>query len=220
MTKLKCGKCNTWMYITQDNVGDLVFYKTKYYHTDCFVELATGRAAKNISSSPDWQMALNNLCELKKETKIRITPRIDQDNLNDYLLYTYSLNVIPDRFWEMIKKLAQGEYKGKSCKPISAGLILKVWMWGQRNLDNIHKRNKVKNKGPKTNFDRINYDLAIVLNHIGDYEKHIAKLEAEEAERKARAQSHPKINYDNIPQKQEKAENKFDDISDLLDDIF
>jgi hypothetical protein len=208
------------MFITRDNVDDLVFYKTKYYHTDCFVELATGRAAKNMSSSPDWQMALNNLCELKRETKIRVAPRMEQDDLNDYLLCTYNLSVIPDKFWEIIKELNKGIYKKKSCKPIPAGLILKVWIWGQKNLDNIHKRNRAKNKGPKSNSERINYDLAIVLNHIEDYEKYVAKLEAEEAERKARAQSQPKINYNNIPQKKETTERRFDDISDLLDDIF
>ena len=208
------------MSITQDNVDDLVFYKNKYYHTDCFVELANGRVAKKTSNSLDWQMALNNLCELKKEAKRRALPRIDQDNLNDYLLYKYSLNVIPNRFWEIVKDLNKGIYKGKSCTPIAAGKLLKAWMWGQNNLDKINKRNKVKNKGPKTNAERINYDFAIILNHIGDYDKYVARIEAEEAERKAKVQTQPKINYDSIPQKKETTKNKFDDISDLLDDIF
>jgi hypothetical protein len=90
-------------------------------------------------------------------------------------------------------------------------------MWGQRNLDNIHKRNKAKNKGPKANSERINYDLAIVLNHIEDYEKHIAKLEIEEAERKAQEKEVIKIDYSKVQAKKET--HGLDDIGDLLEDL-
>ena len=97
--------------------------------------------------------------------------------------------------------------------------MFETWRWGQRNLDSINRKNKISKKGPKTDAERINYDLSIVLNHIEDYKKYKAKLEAEEAERRAREKERVKINYNKIPSITDIKSEGLDDISALLDDF-
>ena len=116
----------------------------------------------------------------------------------------------------MVRELNKGIYKKKRCKPISTELLFHTWVWGQKNLDKIDRNNKAKHKGPQNGSDRISYDFAIILRHIEDYEKYVARTKAEEAERELQAKETVKIDYNNIKAKKD---NNFGDISDLIDDL-
>ena len=63
----------------------------------------------------------------------------------------------------------------------------------------------------------MNYDLAIIIQHIGDYKKHLLKEEIEAAEQKAQQKETIKIDYNKVQRKNESS--GLGDISDIIDSL-
>ena len=215
MKPLKCVKCKQAIEVDMNNIINISRFENQYYHTQCLCEKAQSAVIKK-NHRPCWDNVLEHIDDCENEARDFIKRKYWNDNLNDYLLCNYGISIIPDRFWEMVRELNKGIYKGKRCKPISSELLFHAWKWGQKNLDKIDRNNKAKHKGPQNGSDRISYDFAIVLRHIEDYEKYVAKTKAEEAERELQAKGTVKIDYNNIKAKKD---NNFGDISDLIDDL-
>ena len=213
----KCEVCKAELEFNPDNCHNIARLKDKYYHSDCLTELATKRVQK-AKHAECWDYALEHLDACEKEAKEILTYTYWQDKLNDHLIRHYDV-VLPQRFWNIIADLTNGEFKGKKCKAIPMQDICETWIWAQRKLDEINRSNKMKNTGPKTDAERVNYDLSIVAGHIGDYKKFIAKQKAEEIERELQKET-TKINYDSIAHRSEIKSEGLDDISDMIDDFF
>lgn len=216
--KKTCKHCGEEVLIERNNANGILYFSfnQKYYHKDCFVELAKRRAA-NKRSSPLWQEALDDLSVLERAATEMANYWFAQDELNEWVLTHYDVIEIPNWFWNTVGYLRNGKYHNKKCKPVPTDLLVSAWKWAQKNLDSINRRNKKNKKGPKTDAERLNYDLAIVLQHIPDYKKAQAKRELEEAERKAMEKETIKIDYNKVQAK--KADTGLGDISDLLDDL-
>lgn len=212
----KCTKCKEQIVIDVDNISGIVRYKDLFYHSACFVEYCQGRAAKK-SSSPVWQQLLNDMSPVENAAKEKISYKLSKDRLNEYLLSHYDVVAVPDRFWNVVAEIENGEYKQKKCNPVSISMLLDVWKWGQKNLDIINRNNKKSGKGPKDDNQRISYDLAILVGKVPNYLKQQAKRELEEAERKAMEKENLKIDYNRVQAKKE--ETGLGDISNLLDDL-
>lgn len=215
----KCSKCKELIAINREHINGVAYYKNAYYHTDCFVDYCQGRAARK-GSSPIWQDMLNDMTAVEEEAKEKCLYQFNKDDLNEWILSHYDIITIPNRFWNIVADLENGIYNKKKCKQVPTKILFETWRWGQKNLDSINRNNKKNRNGPKNDADRINYDLAIVLKHIGDYKKYLAKLEAEEAESKARAKEQVKIDYSKIGSNTQKQEEGLGDISDILDEFF
>ena len=214
----KCAACEKNITIkNKENLGHILRYKGKYYHTECFIEFAESRVAKNNSYSASWQKALNSIDALIEDARLAITVKVKTDPLNDYLRIHYGVNSFSSRFWSVINDIGKGIYKYKHCIPISCDMLLNMWTHYQNELNNINKRNRLKGN----NIDgecRANYDLAILMGKHSEYMKLIAKREVEEAERQFKQKESAKIDYSKIKSKTKTS--GLDDISDLLDDIF
>ena len=214
----KCAACPKPIEIDTNHTSDIIYYKKKYYHSNCFCDLATKRSQAKIKSALEWKEALDNLWDLEAETEKMLKSSITKDELNDWLLSHYDIAVVPSRFWQIVADLERGVYKGKKCKPISMEMLLGVWKWGQRKLDEISVRNKANNKGPKNDAERINYDLSIVVGHVADYIKYMNKIKSAEIERENKRKEEIKVDYNKI--KTSSNDNHgLDDISELLDDL-
>ena len=213
----KCACCKEAITIDKNSIDDVLQYKGKYYHLSCFEVMATEKAASKRGKPVEWQTALDNLQELKNETKNMIEYIWAKDDLNDWLLKHYDISAVPSRFWQMIAELEQGKYKGKKCKPIKISTILGTWQWGQQKLNAISVNNKKNHKGPKDDNARLSYDLSIVISKVPNYFAHLSKVKALEAETKQTTVK-TKINYDSL--ERQANTNQIDDISDLLDEIF
>ena len=214
----KCAACPKPIEIDRNHTSDIIYYKKKYYHSNCFCDLATKRSQAKIKSALEWKEALDNLWDLEAETEKMLKSSITKDELNDWLLSHYDIAVVPSRFWQIVADLERGVYKGKKCKPISMEMLLGVWKWGQRKLDEISVRNKANNKGPKNDAERINYDLSIVVGHVADYIKYMNKIKSAEIERENKRKEEIKVDYNKI--KTSSNDNHgLDDISELLDDL-
>lgn len=213
----KCACCKEAITIERNNLANIVYFDKKYYHSNCFVEMATKKASSKRGKPAYWQEALDNLWVLKSETKSMIEHAWAKDDLNDWLLKHYDIATVPSRFWQMIAELEQGKYKGKKCKPIKVETILGTWQWGQKKLNEISINNKKNHKGPKDDNARLSYDLSIVISKVPNYFTHLSKVKALETETKQTMEK-TKINYDNL--ERQTNVNQIDDISDMLDEIF
>lgn len=215
----KCGACPKPIEIDKEHTSNIVYYKSKYYHSSCFCDIATKRSQSKTKLASEWKEALDNLWELEAETEKMLKSSIAKDELNEWLLSHYDIAVVPARLWQIVADLERGVYKSKRCRPVSMEMLLGVWKWGQRKLDEIARNNKMRCKGPMNDADRINYDLSILINHISDYEKYLARSRAEETNKQTQKET-TKINYNSISNRSETKYEGLDDISDMLDEFF
>ena len=216
----KCTVCEKNITIkNKENLGHILRYKGKYYHTECFVALAESRVAKNNSYSASWQAALNNVDALIEDARLAITVKVNTktDPLNDYLRINYDVDSFSSRFWSIISDIGNGIYKHRRCETISCDTLLDMWKSYQRELNDINKRNKMKGNNIEGE-SRANYDLAILMGKYREYIKRKVKQEAEIIEQQRRQKESVKIDYSKI--KSEHKSSGLDDISDLLDEMF
>ena len=213
----KCEVCKAEIEFDINNCHNIARLKDKYYHSDCLVKLATERV-KKPRHAEYWDYALEHLDACEKEAKDTLTYTYWQDKLNDHLVRHYDVVSFPQRFWNIISDLTNGEFKGKRCRAVPMQTVCEAWIWAQRKLDEISRKNKMQHKGPKTDLERANYDLSIVVGHIGDYEKAKAKEKAAETEKELKATT--KIDYNSLTHRSEVKNEGLDDISEMIDDFF
>ena len=215
LNQRKCEACDDPIIINRSSISNIILYKEKYYHKDCFIARATRLAARKTQYAQEWQQALDNLPTLEAEATNKLTFYFERDDLNKYLLEYYNLTEIRSTFWTVISDLYSGIYRGKRCKEITPKEILELWKWGQKNLDTIAVRNKMNNRGPKDGEQRLRYDLAILLKHRIQFQKYLEQKDIAQNEMKEN------IPYDNIdisrigksPIRTKR------DLSDIADDI-
>lgn len=217
--KRKCDKCKEEMMISLKDVDDIIYYNNLYYHKHCFVSKATRNALSNQSYAEKWQTILDNLPAIEAETKVILRHNVGKEILNKWLLEHYDVDVVPSSFWTLVADLKNGKYKSQKCKPIQTDTLAAMWKWGQNNLDKIYANNKNKHKGPSNDADRLNYDLAILLKHSGDYMKYITRTKEEASEIATRVEKANKFDYEKIYKESKKQEAQTD-ILDLMNDIF
>lgn len=215
LNQRKCEACDDPIIINRNNISNIICYREKYYHKDCFVARATRLATRKTQYAPGWQQALDNLPTLEVEAINKLTFYFERDDLNKYLLDYYNMTEIRSTFWTVIGDLYSGIYKGKRCKEITPKEILELWKWGQKNLDTIAVKNKMNNRGPKDGEQRLRYDLAILLKHRNDFEDYLKQKNIAQNEMKEN------IPYDNIDiSRIGKAPTRTRrDLSDIADDI-
>lgn len=214
----KCNHCKQPIEINRENIRGVVYYKKYYYHTACFCELAERKSQNTRGKPKEWKEALDNVSEYEDEAREIVRQhwgyREAKDNLNDYLLSQYNVISIDTRFWQVVADLNNGMYKNKRCKKVSPQILLEAWKWGQPKLNEANKRNKMNNKGPKDDDQRVSYDLAIIVRKIPEYLAYKAKQEASKTELITKTK---RITYADMRRAEIKHEG-LGDISDLLDD--
>lgn len=219
-TKRVCQSCGKEMYFDRNNIDGAALLKgSAYYHTSCLLELAAKRVQKK-GHAKYWESILEDVSPYENAAKELLGVLVYQDELNEHLLNNYNVIRVSESFWSTIRRINNGEYKHKRCKPVSMETMCDAWKWGQRNLDKIDRKNKINHKGPTDDNQRLNYDLSILMQKIPLYLKDKAKREAEEIERLEKQKNEVKINYNNIVRTQAPTSGGIDDISSLLDDIF
>lgn len=220
-TERKCNACKQPIKIDKNNIHDVVYYKKLYYHSGCFVEVATRRSQSKNKTAAEWRNALEHIGEFEAEAKTVLTTRLvykgAQDDLNDYLLSKYKVVSISGRFWQVLADLNNGIYRRKRCNKVSTDVVLETWKWSQNDLDDIDRGNRLNHRGPTSDEQRLSYDFAIVVRRIPDFLTYKAKQEAAEAETKLRQKETVNIDYSKI--KVANNNEGLDDISDLLDDL-
>ncbi len=217
-TTRKCGKCGEQITIDRQSLNNIVFYQNKFYHIDCFVE-KVNQGMNSVRYAKHWQEVLDRLPEFQAEAKRRLEHYMIRDEFNDYLLANYDVYTISERFWNVVEDIGNGNYKRKKCKATDMQLLMDTWKWGQERLNKIDRHNKSSHRGPKTDAERLNYDLAIILQHVGDYQKHIAQTKEEKVEIIKHTENKNKIDYEKL-YSQSQNQGQSDSILDLMNEIF
>ena len=194
----KCAFCGKDIVITKNNMR-MISYKNKSYHTECFKTMCNGRVLKNNRYSPMYSEALQNLKQLETETKKKLMNRFVQDDLNVYLLDQYEVCTLSARFWEYIKDIQKGKYRGKRCLPVDLETLFNMWKDYQKELDKTNAWNRHNGKVIEGESRAI-YDLAILMNNYVKYAKKVEKTKREvaEKEKNSRADNSERINYNKI----------------------
>lgn len=219
-TTRKCGKCGEKITIDRQSLNNIIYYQNKFYHIDCFVEKVNqGMQSKRYAKH--WQEILNRLPEFQAEAKRRLEHCMIRDEFNDYLLANYDVCVVTEWFWNIVEDIGNGNYKRKKCKAVDMQTLMDTWKWGQERLNNIAASNRKKKTGPKTDAERLNYDLAIIFNHVNDYKKHVEKEKVAREEIIQATKKQPKIDYSSLSKNtQVKTEIDTSDMSVLINEIF
>lgn len=214
----KCGTCGKIITINRHSIDNIVYYQTRYHHLDCFVEkVKKGANAKR--NSAHWKEVLNNIQKLQEDAKNKLKHPMIRDEFNNYLIEQYDVSAISGAFWTVVEDIGNGIYKRKKCRPIDMDTILQTWKWGQKHLDKIAANNKAKNRGPINGSQRLPYDLAIVLQHVDDYKKHITETKEQKEVIAKHIETSNKINYEQL-YAQSNNQNRSESIIDLMNDIF
>ena len=216
----KCEYCKENIKIkNKENLSDILKYKNKFYHTSCFKQLAESRIAANNRYSASWQEALNNIEQLIENARMSICTKVKTDPLNDYLLVHYNICCLSSRFWSIVMDIGNGIYKHKRCRAVDCDMLLEMWNYYQKELNQIAVWNKAHGKDIEGE-SRVNYDLAILMSKYGEYLKYKAKQVAEETERQRELKENTKIDYSKIVHNTKNNSSDLQDISNLVDDIF
>ena len=213
----KCACCKGVIEIDKRNISNVVCFQGKYYHYDCFEDMASEKAASRRGKPQMWQEALDHIWEIEADTKKMLEQFIAKDELNTWLLNNYDIVTVPSYFWQLVSDLEGGMYKRKRCKPVSVGTLCECWKWGQQNLNKIAINNKMNHKGPGDDVDRLRYDLAILISKYPLFLKQQSKKLASQAVSSLERQQ-PKINYSTL-EKSNVSDND-NDILDLMDEMF
>ena len=216
MRERKCAECKKMIKIDRDNITGILKFQDKYYHTECFKEMTTHKAASKRGKPEMWQNALDNVVVLETETKKILESSIAKDDLNEWLLKNYDIVAVPTRFWQMVADLERGIYKGKMCRPTSMQTLLGTWKWGQRQLDSIARSNKANHKGPQNDEKRLVYDLAILVQKVPSYLAYKDK-EKTAAIEMIRSMSCDEVDMSKVGQKKQIIK---ENIADIFNDLY
>lgn len=215
----KCACCKNAINIDKNNVKDVLQFQNKYYHSECFKNMATEKAASKRSKPQVWKDALERMWELETETKNVLEYTFARDELHFWLLENYNITTTPSWFWTIVADLHNGIYKGKRCKPVPIRTLCECWKWGQQKLNEINQNNKSHNKGPASDNERLRYDLAILVLRVPQFLAYKEKQKAAEIERQREMKENIKVDYSKIVNNTIQ-NNNLQDISSLVDDIF
>ena len=95
-------------------------------------------------------------------------------------------------------------------------MLLGVWKWGQRKLDEIAANNRANHKGPADDNARLVYDLAILVGKVPSYLTYKEKQKTTVIEL-ARNTSYDEVDMSRIGQQKKEVKK---DISDIFNDLY
>lgn len=220
--KRKCSCCGEDFYISKDNIDDAIYYDKKTYHSSCFINICNKRSQmKREDVSQKWTWVLNHLDSIKQESYEHLKLAVIKEDVFNFIKDAYDITIIPTTVWQKLSNIYNGTFKGMTYG-IPPEHLLDMWERKIDMLNGIANRNNTK--GRTMNVDqRINYDLSVLVNKYDSYLKWLEKQKILEAENKKKIEIgktdiatsiiNTKANEGNLDQKN-------DDISDLVDDIF
>lgn len=212
----RCEACKEKITINRFNITGVVNFQNKYYHYECFKELAIKKASAKRGKPAIWQDALNRMLELEHDAKTLSEHYFIKHDFNDWLIEKYNLSKVPGSFWQRIADLEKGIYAHRKCREISVSTLFDTWKWGWQKLNEINVRNQNSNRGPKDDEQRLIYDLSIVIQKVPSFLKHQAHSNMNAMELSVQVTNE---DIDMSKFVQPKQEEKID-ISDIFDDLY
>ena len=221
VVKRKCACCKADISISTNNLNEVIYYDKKTYHSKCFIEMCEKRSKmKRPDVAEKWKYVLNKLDTIRSESYSHFNIAIIKEAIFMFIKEAYDISIIPTSVWKKLGNIYSGTYKGMGTGIPPEHLFD---MWKQKiDMLNTLANNNIK-KGRAMALDqRINYDLSVLINKYDKYLKWLEKQKVLEAETKiSESQNMNSVTRAVINDKaQDVNENKDDDMTDLVDDIF
>lgn len=236
MAKLtrKCKVCEKDFNIVEN---DYVHFRGGYTEVECFKKV---KRAKGISDDVIETQLEELLIITKEEKRIRSEKDLEltrkkinskkreknrTENLNrliKYFIEVYDVTVFPTFFYKKLADINRGTYKG-----VNTGIpyidILDMFKRKQKYLNSIASKNSRTGK-QIVGINRVNYDLAIIINKYDEYLNWKNKqkiLESSINDGLSENKNIENINYSKFVTDNIRSENNEDvDIGDILEDIY
>lgn len=163
-------------------------------HYDCFVEhklnMKNRKPLEDIKKEAEEKYKLT--LEYLDEKRVK-------DELYKFIQNMYNIVVLPNYFFVKMDAIYKGTYKGLA-KGIPAYHLLDMWRQKQQYLIRVYNNNVSKGKQLE-GIDRVNYDLAILLNLYDGYLKWRNSIEAQSEQEHTVITQHlaPKIKTKIVP---------------------
>lgn len=168
----RCQYCDKPGQKSIDMKKDEVIKTTKgYYHLDCYKNYLS---LKKKMSPNEIEI---NVKELQQSMDAEIQEEKDRDNLTEWLENFYNAN-IPTYIFMKINDAVHG--KNKLIKDeVNYNMLLEIY----EKMGNYLNKVAVKKHFSRIE-QRMNYDLAVVLNNINEYKRYKVRQETTEKEDK------------------------------------
>lgn len=220
--RYKCALCG-------ETTTDIDYYcvmvgkQKRYVHNKCREPYKLG----GLSDDKVDDIIVNIIKDKRKEVaKQRYKRNIEREDNSDrgkfvkYIQDTYDIKSLPSSEYVKFASIINGTYKGLK-EGISYKDLLFMFQKQYNNLNKIYQNNIAKGKEFKSNINRFDYDLAIIINKYDSYKKWKQKQEIIEADIKVQQEKQNEINIDYSKIKDENRNNNDEiDICDILDDIY
>lgn len=220
--KRKCGCCKEYFYINNENIDDAVYYDKTTYHSSCFISICNKRSKmkrKNISQK--WTWVLDNLESIKEKSYEHLSRAVAKESVFEFIKDAYDVTIIPTTVWEKIGNIYNGTFKGMTTG-IPPKHLLDMWKRKIEMLNGIAAGNITKGKTMSAD-QRISYDLSVLVNKYDSYLKWLEKqkiIEAENIKNIKLKKTEITAGIINTKANESSENQKNDDMSDLVDDIF
>lgn len=215
--KRKCI-CGKPIVITRQNVDSIIYINKKYYHSECFTNMCKGKLNNTKAKKEKWLELLENIDEIKADSRKALQNLLDKDAVCKYIIETYEISIIPTVVFHKLAAIYSGSYKGMAVS-IPPSQLLDMWKRKMPYLEKVFNRNKSIGK----EFDkaqRINYDLSILINKYDSYLEWREKQKLLESKCRNAGQDILKgVDLYSLNKNPRQAE-AIDDIDQLLDELF
>lgn len=215
----KCSCCDERFVIDLNNISDAIYFERKTYHLNCFTDICNKRS-KRKNTSQKWSEVLNNIENIKKDSSKHLMSSLDREGISNFIKYNYDVTIVPSKIWQKISDISSGNYFGLDGHGIPMSHLLDMWERKMDLLNSIASNNITKGKTMNT-FQRISYDLSVLINKYDSYLKWLEKKRINDIENEVNKSDlliSKNMIAKNISNNKDCIDS--DDISDLVDDIF
>lgn len=173
MLTRKCAECGLEMPLDIDNSTEIVLYKKKYYHKECFVRLCENKLSSNRTRNKEtWQKALVEIDDFCNATRDEMITAIAKDDIYRFIISHYQLSCVTDRFFTKLDSIYTGTYKGLAY-PIGPRELLDEWQFYWELLLSNRRFKDMSNE------QALAYDIATLLSLNADYRREVAQKNME-----------------------------------------
>lgn len=228
-TKTKCKCCGEYFLYGEDRLVIQGFGKT---HIECYKDKLLENYTEEYVNDRINEL-INMEKEKKENRKIKNTNRLKESNelkekekqskeiFVEYIKNIYDMT-ITGYMYIKLANINSGKYKGLK-EGISYDDLFYMFKSKYNELTKIYQNNIAKGFNFKSNADRFNYDLAIIINKYDSYKRWKEKqkiIQSEVEIQLNKDKEELKIDYSKISNNNKKENNNTYDIADILDDLY
>lgn len=168
-----CAKCGGEIQVSLPYLPKYVYYKNKWYCTDCFTLITTPRILNN-----NWF----------EKTKSFVIQEVSKDKLFKYFIKHYNLSSLPPFVFKRLDNIYKGTDKGLA-QPIPPDELLDIIERKENYIDSCLRKKGI------TGVPMVNYALTVACGSYKSYKEWKASIKAQQEQAKQEAEESQGYSY-------------------------